>query len=100
MKFTTIISLMTPEQRKAYQEYLADFDPTPQYGGEDYDYPMSEDAWLEQRQDEAFNKLVEKNSAALTALAVTGREGALNALDRLYEENSEGLRRLAQEDNS
>jgi hypothetical protein len=30
----------------------------------------------------------------------TGREGALEALDRLYTENSEGLRRLAQEDNS
>ena len=35
----------------------------------------------------------------LKALAGTGREGALNALDRLYEENDEGLRRLAQEDN-
>ena len=32
------------------------------------------------------------------ALEGTGREGALNALDRLYEENDEGLRRLAQED--
>lgn len=29
----------------------------------------------------------------------TGREGALQALDRLCEENSEGLKRLAQEDN-
>jgi hypothetical protein len=29
-----------------------------------------------------------------------GRESALEALDRLYTENSEGLRRLAQEDNS
>ena len=36
----------------------------------------------------------------LKTLAGTGREGALNALDRLYEENDEGLRRLAQEDNS
>ena len=34
------------------------------------------------------------------APAGNGREGALNALDRLYEENDEGLRRLAQEDNS
>ena len=42
---------MTPEQRKAYQEYLDDFDPTPQYGGDDYDYPMSEDAWLEDQED-------------------------------------------------
>ncbi len=39
---------MTPEQRKAYQEYLADFDPTPYYGGEDYYYPLSEDGWLEE----------------------------------------------------
>ena len=29
-----------------------------------------------------------------------GRKGALEALDKLYAENSEGLRRLAQEDNS
>ena len=42
---------MTPEQRKEYQEYLADFDPTPQYGGDDYGYPMSEDAWLEKQED-------------------------------------------------
>ena len=28
-----------------------------------------------------------------------GREGALEALDRLYEENSEALNQLAQEDN-
>lgn len=70
---------MTPEERKDYQEYLADFDPSPIGNGEDYIYPLSEDSWLEQR------------------------EGALNALDRLYEENSEGLKRLAnspQEDNS
>ena len=53
----------------------------------------------EQMQDKAFNKLVEKNSEALKAFAGTGREGALNALDRIYEENYEGLRRLAQEDN-
>ena len=53
----------------------------------------------EQMQDKAFYKLVEENSEALTALAGTGREGALNALDRLYEENYEGMRRLAQEDN-
>ena len=60
---------MTPKQRKEYEEYLADFDPTPQYGGDDYDYPMSADAWLEEQQDKAFYKFVEKNSAALTTLA-------------------------------
>ena len=43
---------MTPEERKAYQEYLADFDPTPQYGGDDYDYPLSEDSWLEEYAEE------------------------------------------------
>jgi hypothetical protein len=37
-------------------------------------------------------------TGVLKAPAGTGREGALNALDRLYEENDEGLRRLAQED--
>lgn len=42
---------MTPKQREAYSEYLADFDPTPQCGGDDYDYPMSEDAWLEQQEE-------------------------------------------------
>ncbi len=88
---------MTPEERKAYEEYLSDFDPTPQHGGDDYDYPLSADSWLEmnQRQDEAVDKFIKNNSAALTALANTGREGALNALDRLCEENSEGLKRLA-----
>ena len=39
---------MTDEQRKAYQEYLDDFDPTPQYYGDDYGTPMSEDAWLDE----------------------------------------------------
>ena len=39
---------MTPEQHKAYQEYLADFDPSPIGNGEDYIYPLSEDAWLEE----------------------------------------------------
>ena len=43
---------MTEEQRKAYQEYLDDFDPTPQYGGEDYLYPLSEDGWLEEYAEE------------------------------------------------
>ena len=42
---------MTPKQRKEYEEYLADFDPTPQYGGDDYDYPMSADAWLEEKEN-------------------------------------------------
>ncbi len=54
----------------------------------------------EEMQDKAVNKFIEKNSGALKSLAGTGREGALNALDRLCEENYEGLRRLAQEDNS
>ena len=39
---------MTPEQRKAHQEYLDDFDPTPIGYGEDYLYPLSEDGWLEE----------------------------------------------------
>jgi hypothetical protein len=43
---------MTPEERKLYQEYLADFDPTPQHGGDDYDYPLSEDSWLEEYVEE------------------------------------------------
>ncbi len=62
---------MTPEERKAYSEYLADFDPTPQYGGDDYDYPLSADSWLEmnQLQDEAVIKFMKKHSAAFTKLA-------------------------------
>ena len=47
---------MTPEERKAYQEYLADFDPSPIGNGEDYIYPLSEDAWLEQE----LNKITER----------------------------------------
>ena len=43
---------MTPEQRKAYQEYLDDFDPSPIGYGEDYLYPLSEDSWLEEYVEE------------------------------------------------
>lgn len=43
---------MTPEQRKAYQEYLDDFEPTPIGYGEGYLYPLSEDSWLEQHAEE------------------------------------------------
>ncbi len=62
---------MTPEERKLYQEYLDDFDPTPQHGGDDYDYPLSADSWLEmnQRQDEAVIQFMKKHSAAFTKLA-------------------------------
>jgi hypothetical protein len=45
---------MTPEQRKAYQEYLDDFDPTPIGYGEDYLYPLSEDGWLEEQEDNSL----------------------------------------------
>lgn len=45
-------------------------------------------------------KLLEENSEALTAPTGTGLEGALNALDRLYEENAEGLKRLAHMDDA
>lgn len=92
---------MTPEQRKTYQEYLADFDPTPQYGGEDYDEPMSEDAWLEEQED--IKLVMERRGSPSTRITLeelsmrpsTGRKGALAALDRLCEENAEGLKRLA-----
>jgi len=43
---------MTPEERKGYQEYLADFDPSPIGNGEDYLYPLSEDSWLEEYVEE------------------------------------------------
>ena len=39
---------LTPELLKAYKEYLAEFDPSPIGYGEDYLYPMSEDAWLDE----------------------------------------------------
>ena len=48
-------------------------------------------------EDESMTKLTLEDNYPWN---LTGREGALNALDRLYEENYEGLRRLAQEDNS
>ena len=44
---TQLTQLMSPKQREAYQEYLADFDPSPNGNGEDYSYPLSADAWLE-----------------------------------------------------
>ena len=43
---------MTDEQRKAYQEYLDEFDPSPIGYGEDYLYPLSEDDWLEEYVEE------------------------------------------------
>ena len=44
---------MTPEERIAYQEYLADFDPITALvtASDDYDYPLSEDGWLEEYVD-------------------------------------------------
>jgi hypothetical protein len=30
-----------------YEEYLADFDPTPLYCGDDYLIPMDKDDWME-----------------------------------------------------
>jgi hypothetical protein len=43
---------MTPEQRKAYQEYLDGFDPSPQGYGDDYGYPMDEDQWLDYQEED------------------------------------------------
>ena len=43
---------LTPELLKAYKEYLAEFDPSPIGNGEDYLYPMSEDAWLDELLEE------------------------------------------------
>ena len=48
---------MTPEERKAYQEYLADFDPSPIGNGEDYIYPLSEDSWLEQELNSTADRI-------------------------------------------
>ena len=39
---------LTPELLELYKEYLADFDPSPIGNGEDYLYPMSEDAFIEE----------------------------------------------------
>lgn len=48
---------MTPKQREAYQEYLADFDPSPIGNGDDYLYPLSADAWLEAWCEDEANML-------------------------------------------
>ncbi len=46
---STLLSMnLTPELLKAYKEYLAEFDPSPIGNGEDYLYPMSEDAFVEE----------------------------------------------------
>ena len=58
---------MTPEERKAYQEYLADFDPSPIGNGEDYIYPLSEDAWLEQELNNTAERIRELFSNLLFA---------------------------------
>jgi hypothetical protein len=47
---------MTNDQalKAAYQEYLADFDPTPQNYGDDYSSPPDFDTWvIEQEEEEA-----------------------------------------------
>ena len=49
----TMSYAMTDQQRIAYQDYLADFDPSPIGNGEDYIYPLSEDAWLEEQEDKS-----------------------------------------------
>ena len=40
----------TEQILKGYQEYLDDFDPTPQHPGNDYLYPMSMDEWIEEKE--------------------------------------------------
>ena len=50
---------MTPEERKGYQEYLADFDPSPIGNGEDYIYPLSADEWLEQELNNTAERIRE-----------------------------------------
>ena len=46
--FKTSSMNLTPELLKAYKEYLAEFDPSPIGNGEDYLYPLSEDAFVEE----------------------------------------------------
>ncbi len=36
----------------SYEEYLAEFDPTPLYGGDDWMTPLSEEDWLEEQLEE------------------------------------------------
>ena len=48
----------TDKQLKAYQEYLADFDPSPQNYGDDYSAPMDLDTWLDEQENEEFAGLV------------------------------------------
>ena len=48
---------MTPKQREAYQEYLAEFDPSPIGNGDDYLYPLSAAASLEAWCDDVANML-------------------------------------------
>ena len=42
---------MTPKQKAEYEEYLAEFDPSPTGNGEDYLYPISADSWLEEQEN-------------------------------------------------
>ena len=48
---------------------------------------------------EPMSRLTHDLEGAIRSTQKTSREGALQALDRLYEENSEAMKRLAQEDN-
>lgn len=38
---------MTDSLKRRYQEYLDDFDPSPQYAGDDYGTPLDFDDWCE-----------------------------------------------------
>tara|TARA_X000001382_G_scaffold114313_1_gene92582 strand:+ start:1059 stop:1310 length:252 start_codon:yes stop_codon:yes gene_type:complete len=76
---------MTPEQRKAYQEYLDDFDPSPIGNGDDYLYPLSKDGWLEEQEQELVQKIADNQLAKclLYVLKKYGTEDAVSFMDSM-----------------
>ena len=42
------MKITVQEIKQQYYDYLAEFDPTPIYGGDDYSYPMDIDTFVEE----------------------------------------------------
>ena len=86
---------MTPTEQKAYQEYLADFDPSPIGNGDDYIYPLSEDGWLEEQEQELFQKIADKQLAECLLYVLTkyGPEEMVPFMEAMRPTQEDNLRK-------
>jgi hypothetical protein len=56
-RFTNNLHSIRSIAAMSYEEYLADFDPTPLYGGDDWLTPLSEEDWEEEQLEELCSPL-------------------------------------------